>query len=280
MNTGSITTSAVLYFLSEQYNFIPLRWLEKAREFFVEQHLSPILFTAYGDGFLFDDCYVLADDGHDLTLFGGTIQARGKELVQALQNERIQDLGLDSPIPDTEYREEWRAMVESSLVNGVCYVGIDRCLGPGISSLLCHLYRMATGLFDVRYGIAYELPHSQDPASYASGFRSMSLSKLQYMFRHRLEWDRRKKTPDELWSDELRGSRRHLSGLFRGAYPASVLSEAHIQAADLRSCGIGKLSPLDSSNWLWELSDSEIPIAERFLADRDVLIAGKHNRDL
>jgi len=62
----------------------------------------------------------------------------------------------------------------------------------------------------------------------------------------------------------MSGARRYLQGSFRGAYPASLLSEAHLNAklqggVTLRTAGIGQLTALDQSHWLWELSDSEIP---------------------
>ena len=93
------------------------------------------------------------------------------------------------------------------------------------------------------------------------------------MIRHRREWDLRKKSADELWADELNGKRRHLSGHFRGAYPASILSESHVRAANLKPQGVGRLSELDNSLWLWELSESEIPQAEAMLAQRKLLVS-------
>jgi hypothetical protein len=99
------------------------------------------------------------------------------------------------------------------------------------------------------------------------------------MIRHRSEWDRRKKSPDELWGDELNGQRRHLTGLFRGAYSASILSEAHVRNADLGSHGIGRLSELDASHWLWELSDDELPVAQAMLDSRHVLVSQADHAD-
>ena len=63
----------------------------------------------------------------------------------------------------------------------------------------------------------------------------------------------------------MRDSRRHLSGLFRRAYPVNLLSEAHLQSAQIRTCGLGQLSMLDKRAWLWELSPDELPQAQAML---------------
>lgn len=273
MSDEVIITSVALYFKSKQGDNIPLRWFERATELFVELNLSPILFTAGGGEFLLDDCYVLADHGHNLTMFDTVIKARKSELVKALKNGEIEDLGLDSPQTRANDREEWRATVSANVISGNCYVGIDEQLVSDASALLRRAYSISKWSFDVCYGIAYKLPLLQYPDGYASGFVKTSFSEVREMIRHRLECNLRKKTPDELWQDELYGERRHLTGLFRGAYPASILSESHLQSADLRSLGIGRLSKLSGSLWLWELSDSEIPLVQAILESKGILVS-------
>ena len=98
------------------------------------------------------------------------------------------------------------------------------------------------------------------------------MSETVEMIRHRAEGSQRKRSPDELWRDELDGTRRHLSGLFRGAYRASVLSESHLEAAGPSLWNVGKLSELGGALWLWELSESDMPVAERMLDERKALI--------
>jgi hypothetical protein len=261
-----------LFFSPDQRRAIPLQWFEKAFGLFASYDLSPVLFTASGQDFLLDDCYLLAERGDYLAEWGEVIVARRGELVNALQNGNIEILGLDSPRPGGRDRSDWRANVQGSS-SGDLYVGIDTSLVDDPSVLLRRAYEMAKGSFDVRYGIAYQSPLAQDPDCYAIGVAASTFSEVREMIRHRRERSHRKKNPDELWRDELMGEKRHLTGLYRGAYPASLLSESHLRTAALTSRGIGKLTELDASTWLWELSDSEILSAEKILESRGVLVS-------
>jgi len=268
---GQITTSAALYFESEDGQSILPLWLERARALFAQYDLSPIFFTASGGDFLLDDCYVLAQAGGAISKWGEVFAARGGDLANALHNGDLELLGLDSPRAGADNRGDWRAKLSVASTPGKIYVGVDEDLIPDPSALLRRAYDMAKGLFNVRYGIAYKLPLAQNPDCYASGFVTSSVSEVFEMIRHRDQWGNRKKNPVELWGDELNGRRRHLAGLFRGAYPASILSESHIQTAALLPCEIGNLSELDASLWLWELSDRDLPAAEEFLKARAAL---------
>ncbi len=273
MRSEQITTSAALFCASEQKEAISLEWFEKACEWLEKFNLSPILFTAGGGEFKLDDSYVVADPGGDLVKWGEVMVARRHDLVRALGNGVIYNLGLDSPRAGAVDRSDWRADVSAFTGDGEFYVGIDEDLVSDPVALLRCAYEIAKGLFDVRYGIAYKMPLAEEPDCYASGFAKTSPSEVFEMIRHRREWDLRKKSPDELWADELNGKRRHLTGLFRGAYPASLLSDSHLRTADLRSQGVGKLSELDASLWLWELTESEIPQAEAMLEERKLLVS-------
>jgi len=51
------------------------------------------------------------------------------------------------------------------------------------------------------------------------------------------------------------------------------LSEAHVRVADLMSHGIGKLTEMDNTLWLWELSEKEIPQAHAMLAEKKLLVS-------
>jgi hypothetical protein len=258
---------------SKQDQAVPLSWFEKAVELFDEYRLSPILFTAGGGEFELDDCHVLADPGGDLVKWGESITARGRDLVDALQKRVVDSLGLDSPRARADRRSDWRANADASSLRGTIYVGIDEELVSDPVALLRWAYDIAKGLFGVRYGIAYKMPLSEEPASYAGGSGPFSLADFREEMRERSQGIRRPVNADELWRDELMGKRRHLTGLFRGAYPGSILSESHVRAANLTSQGIGRLSELDDSFWLWELSESEIPQAEAMLAQRKLLVS-------
>jgi len=274
MTETQITTSAALYFACEERESVPLRWFDKAREFFAEHALSPILFLADGAGFVVDECYVLADRGADIVDDEGCVlAARGGDLIRALRSGTVKSLGLDSPRSISTGRSDWRAMVDVSLNDGVLYLGLDDDLICDTTTVLRHAYEIMEGLFDVRYGIAYKSPLAEEPDCYASGYARYSLSETVEMIRSRGEWDYRQRSSDEFWRDELDGRRRHLTGLFRGAYPASVLSESHVEMAGLRLRNVGELSELDRALWLWELSESEMPVAQRMLEDRNALIS-------
>jgi hypothetical protein len=273
MNSEFITKSAALYFAAEQTALVPLQSFERARDMFREYGLSPILFTASGREFLPDDCYVLAERGGDLVMWGELLPARAGELTNALRSGQINDLELDSPRAGAIDRSDWHAKVGLSAFDGTMYVGMDDKFIPDLASLVCRALAIATNLVDVRYGIAYKSGVTEYPDGYAHGFVKTLPSEVFEMIRHRREWDKRRKCPTEIWSDELHGQQRHLRGLFRGAYPANVLSESHVRAADLLSHPVGKLSRLDSALWLWELGEREIPEAQAMLEAKKLLVS-------
>lgn len=125
----------------------------------------------------------------------------------------------------------------------------------------------------MQYGFAYKMPLSDEPACYAAGIGRSSLADFRELLRQRSQGIARQKTAEDLWRDELFGKKRHLTGLFRDAYPASMLSEAHVRAAELVSQPIGKLTALDESRWLWVLSRDEIPAARAMLENKKLLVA-------
>jgi hypothetical protein len=255
MRSEKNTTSAALF--CEPKHRVPSEWLERATALFAEYDLAPILFTAGGGGFELDDCYVLAESGNDLILWEELLPARCGGLLDALRKDEIYDLVLDSPRAGAPCRSDWRANVSAGNV-GELYLGIDEELISEPATLLRRAFEIAKGLFDAGYGIAYTMPLAEEPDCYASGSRRSSLADFRQMLDERRKGIRRQPTVDELWHQELIGERRHLKGLFRGAYPASILSESHVRGADLSSQAVGRLSELDKSVWLWELSESEI----------------------
>jgi hypothetical protein len=273
MTPSRLATSAALFYSSKLNSTVPLSWLSRALKVFDEHRLSPILFTAGGGPFERDDCYLLADRGPAIYKWGDPcpILPRRAALIEALQSGTVYSLSLDAPRADSKDRSEWRTKLSASSVLGKFYIGLESELQSDLSKLICRACEIADGLFDVRYGFAYVMPLDDDPASYSSGSTFLPLSKLE-------EWlHRRERTippiaDEDLWQDELSHARRHLNNCFRGAYRANVLSTSHVEAADLRSFPVGKLSQIDSSLWLWELSDSEMPIAETMLRAKRLLI--------
>jgi hypothetical protein len=274
MNDQLITASVALYFAPAVGQPIGLDWYERARVVFKEHHLSPVLFTAGGGQFELDDCYVLAERGGDLVMWDELLPARQAELLGELRNGTIESVGLDVPRAGASTRSEWRANVAASAISNKCFVGIDEDLVSDLTALTRRAVEISSGLFDLRYGIAYKMPLAKNPASYASGTgKSYSLADFREELRLRRQGMQKPKTADDLWADELNGLRRHLAGLFRGAYPVNVLSEAHVRGADLLAHPIGKLSQLDASLWLWELAESEIPTAQAMLESKKLLVS-------
>lgn len=269
---GEFISSAVLYCAINEGDSIPTLWFTRARALFEEFHLSPILFTAFGGQFTYDDAYFIDGGATELTLWGEQLAAGGDELLVELAGGNIESLGIDTPRPDAHDRSDWIANLSISMLDGTFYLGADSDLVPSFSAVVKRACEIIEGTFEVRYGIAYQSRLAERPASYAHGFVNRAVEEVREMIRNRAAWSLRPKSPDEQWCDELHGRKRHLSGLFRGAYPASVLSEAHLVAADLRSNPIGTLSAINDSLWLWELSAAEVPVAEAMLQAKKLLV--------
>lgn len=267
-----LTHSVALFGDCQNERTVPASWLTSAVALFQEHDLSPVLFTASGGGFEFDDCYLLGNANERLTKWEEVIVGRQQQLVQALQGNAIAYLGLDSPRADAAQRSEARACIDVDARNGELYVGVETRLVSDPGALIRWACDQSKSLFNPRYGIAYQMPLADDPASYSVGARATTFAEFKQWLRERRSGIRRPPTPDELWADELRGRRRHLSGLFRRVYPANILSEAHVRGANLTEQSVGRLSKLDDSLWLWELSDAEIPQAEAMLEEKQLLV--------
>jgi len=184
-------------------------------------------------------------------------------LVHGLATGQLEDFTLLSlPHSKTDFAD-WRAIAWLARQLEVVYLGIvDDDQSTPIARLR-DVFRLADGL-DLCYGIAYSLALSDYPDCYAIG---ESVYTVSYAAKSKEERDRL-----AAWSAELYGPRRHLSGYFRGAYPASILSEAHLRRVDLRSHRIGSLCPLASGLWLRELADSELQEAEAIIDAAGALI--------
>jgi len=248
-----LTTSAALYFQHQLGATVPLEWFEMACYFFRDHNLPVNYFSAPGAEFPGDDVYGFA--------------AHKAHLIEALQKGVVEALSLGSIREDTEDVENWRATATLELGNGLLYLGVDQEIVPCPASLLLRTYEVSKVGLDIRYGIGYRSLLAEAPAMYAVGAKVYSLSDV----RRELEAGSERSCLD-VWRDEMRAERRYLTGHFRGVYPASILSEAHIRRIDLSSLNLGTLSPLDAGLWLWELSDSEIPIADEVLDKAGALI--------
>jgi hypothetical protein len=253
MKTGQMTTSVALYFSSESTAAVRLPWLETACRLFENCGVPTTYFGTRCMDFPGDDVLGFAAHKH--------------RLVEALQKGAVKDLSLGSIRVGADDVQDWRVSVWITLQSGLLYVGADEEIVSHPAVLLRRAHEVAREDFDVRYGIAYKSPLAQCPELYAAGTRLYSLSDVT-----REMLTRRTRTRLNAWFEETMGERRYLNGLFRGAYPASVLSDEHIRRANLRSLGIGSLSQFDTGLWLWELSDAEIPVADTILDKLGILI--------
>jgi hypothetical protein len=276
MTMQRITTSVAFYFEPILPASVPPQWLDRVLEVFTAYKLSPILFTASGGPFLYDDCYVFDDTGRDIILWNERLPANKEGIVTAIHKGEIQYLGLDSPRENGRNRSDSRAKISLSTKTILdCYFGLDSELIFNPVALARFGFPIVNSILRIRYAIGYQMPLAQNPASYASGFVTQPILIAREEVLNTRTKHRQPKSPDELWRDELIGKRRHLTGLFRGAYPASILSEAHLRSAELTSSCIGTLSELDPDHglWLWELSDAEILEAQKILESRGVLVS-------
>ena len=246
MSIRQITSSAALYFAPVVERAVPFRWFELAWKFLEERGLP----VAYFDTSCAD---FPGDDAKEFT----TWKSR---LLNSLQRDAVCDLGLGCLPAGTDDVEMWRGRIAIELANGLLYVGVDEELAPDLTKLLRDASELARIGLDLRYGISYKASLADAPESYAAGFTVYSLPEMVEVL-----LGEGKRTRLDAWSDAMRGERRYLDGLFRGVYPASILSDAHVARANLKSTGFGKLSPLDAGLWLWEVPDSEIALAEAAL---------------
>lgn len=273
MSVDQIANAAVLFFDATSRDAIPLTWFERVISVFGQFHMAPILFTAEGGSFQLDDCYTLDECGGHIVKWGEQLESRRDLLVDSLKCDQIRSLHLDTPRADAKKRSAWHVAASVSLARQKCFIGVDEELISDPSTLLQQAIEMTSDLFRLRYGFAYKMPLADEPDSYAVGIQRTTLSDFRQWLKRRKDGLPPPETPDELWHEELLGQRRHLKGLFRGAYPANILSEAHVQAADLNSAQIGRLSEIEDSLWLWELSSKELPLAESLLASKGALVS-------
>jgi hypothetical protein len=275
MNSKQVTTSVALFCTLGQQEAVPVAWYERAIELFHEFRLSPILFTAGGGRVEVDDCCLLEDGDRTIYRWGAPepIVARRAELIEDLRRGEIDTLDLDAPRADGRCRSDWHLNISLSSFDGEFFLGVDEELVFDVIALLRLACKIAKGLVEVRYGFGYKMPLVDEPAAYSMGGKRFTLADFQDSLKRRQEGTLQSPTADELWEREPTNNRRHLTGYFRRAFPTNVLSEAHVQAADLQSSPIGRLSRLNESLWLWELTESEIPAAEARLRDKKRLVA-------
>jgi hypothetical protein len=252
------TVSVALYYTPTKGSITSLEWFDRVRSFFEGHKLLITNYFVQGGQFTLDDCV--------------NFEERGAELITALRRAEVSSVGLYSRRHALGSLEDWRAFASAAPSIGMLYFGIDDEVVE-LHDLFREALRVADDLYDVRYGISYKLPLAKRPASYATGMIPTTGAKVREVYEAHAKAIR-ESHPNQIWTQELLRSRRYLTGLFGGVFPANILSDAHLNTVDVGALRVGKLIQLRPSLWLWELSDSEMPEAERILKERNVLITG------
>jgi hypothetical protein len=221
--------------------------------------------------------------GHQLLISNYWLSARGvsaegvydypkdsAKLAQALEDGAVRDLTLYSTLACNGSSESWRGMASFEVTRGMVFVGIDESIMSQPALLLRQALAACQIVSGIQYGIAYKRAMARGPDAYAAGVGVCSLSDT-----FSDETEQRRLTA---WLNERQGEKRYLTGLFRGAYPASILSERHVEllqdATRQVHGGIGHLVCIGNGLWLWELSAPEIARAEVILRNNGLLVQG------
>jgi hypothetical protein len=194
-------------------------------------------------------------------------------LAREVHQGNVHILGLYSnPTRDHDLVMDWQGLAYVDLGKGSYFLGLPESVEPRPKTLLRVAYELAKNVTDTPYGIAYSHEYRKGPDFYAVGIIASPDPEV-FSDAAALEAGDRVAR----WFHELNGARRYLNGWFRGAYPASVLSEGHVNAdlkggKTIRSAGIGNLTALDATHWLWELAAEEISVAEKALREAGRLL--------
>lgn len=271
MNSTDTIDSAALFFEPQRDAVVTGALVIRIVEAIDADSARPLLFTASGGGFQLDDCYLYSDDANGIELWDTPIPNRKRDLLEALRGGAVTSISFDVPLPTATCRSEWRFSFYVHPGFGRIYWGM--LASPKTKrELLLESFQIASRYVDVRYGFAYSMPLCNEPDCYAYGSARTSLADLRQWLATRSRESNVPMSDDECWRRELEGPRRHLQGLFRGAYPLNVVSSAHVRRAALESAGIGLLKKLDESRWLWEIDEECLSDASEYLATSQSLV--------
>lgn len=257
--TESLINSAALYFRADAPQRVPILWLIRAIDFFSSQGIGLEYFDMDGaEDSRSDEVCDFAE--HKSVLF------------EAVTKGLVERVGLYSNRNPNTPRSAWQAMASIEMELGMMFLGIEEARLPQHGLLLQSAYGMGGERLGVKYGISYKQLQSKGPDSYAAGILQGSLTDLKAWLTLEGEETRR----ITAWRNEKYGKRRYLSGLFRGAYPASLISLEHL-AALLGRVDFGQIpgiiTPLvENKLWTWELTNSEMMVVEELLRDSSLLV--------
>jgi hypothetical protein len=252
-------TSAALYFKPERTRGVPQSWLKEMTRVLDEAGL-PVQEFAITTA---------------RSSLSGLFDSRNFRdiLTREMRQGNVNILGLYSnPAREHDLVMDWQGLAYIDMTRGDCFLGLPHACKASPGDLLQLAYTLVKSVNDISYGIGYFHERLKGPDFYAVGIIANPDPELFSDPEASAAGDRIAK-----WMHEIGGSRRYLYGWFRNAYPASLLSEAHVNAPlyggkTLRTAGLGRLKLLDRGHWLWELSDQEIPEAESLLSSSGLLI--------
>ncbi|MBI1918882.1 MAG: hypothetical protein HYS12_29685 [Planctomycetes bacterium] len=251
-----VTVSAALFFQPGQGASVPLAWLERGVDFLVESGFPP------------QEMALSSMDGSVDGLFAYPSQ---KDVITSkISQGVINVLGIyANPAKGQDLVMNWQALVYIDPKNGYAFLGVPKELGYSAADLLRKALAVHEGFVDPHYGFAYFHPTRRGPDFFAVGILAQSDGYEMV--------DDVYGTAVAKWFAELSEGRRHFRGWFRDVFPANLLSEAHVNVQlqngqTLRDAGLGRLTPLESGLWLWELLGSEMAAAREALAKAGVLI--------
>jgi hypothetical protein len=251
-----IITCAALYFQPQTKGVVPWSWVEGAARILAGADL-PVQEFAITTATGFPDGQFDLSQNRDI-------------LVREVRRGNVSVLGLYSnPEKDHDLVMDWQGLAYIDLIRGDCFLGLPRSIEPSPSALIQSALTLGSNVINADYGIAYYHDSSRGPDMFAVG---IIVNPIAFDAETMAAGDRVAK-----WFHEMSAPRRHLQGWFRAAYPANILSRAHVEAPISRrrtlfTAGIGRLTPVAPNLWLWELSDQEIPAAEATLRDAGLLI--------
>jgi hypothetical protein len=256
---AQLITSAALYFDPKAARSVPGPWLERAIRLLAEAGLPVQEFSMTTTARSPSGPY--------------SFRAHKDMLEREVQAGNVVSLHLyANPARGHGLLFDWYGLAYLGLADGICFLGLPRNCEASPSALLRLTCSIPTGVNEIPYGIGYFHEYLKGPDFYALGAIANPDPAIYCDIEARAAADRITK-----WLHESLGPRRYLKGWFRGAYPASILSEAHVNAPflgglSIRAAGLGRLTTLDRAHWLWELTDQEMVVAEGALRESGLMI--------
>jgi hypothetical protein len=248
---SAMISSCALYFVPDPDGGIARESIDSVSDFLAERGLFPI-HCEYGPAD--------AESGTSVDLRGGTREpsetvAPGSGVVAIHYGPRDRAAGTDPWAAKFNYYAEW----------GCAFLGIDSRFSPPGAELARRLFRAVDPHVGVGYGYGYTLPQESGPLQYALGIGYRASADEPSPEFKRL---------NNLWSREVTGKHRYLSGYVRQVYPVNVLSQPHLDwgGGSITALGIGELIALERDRWLWLVPESRIPEASEYLARHNRLI--------